>query len=126
MSSEPRSAHGGAPDGPHRADPLFAPFRAGISWAGPLDPTRGANDMTPQADPTIRPFRVSVPEEDLRELKRRITTAIWSEKETVADDSQGPQLETIRELARYWASEYDWRRIESRINSYPHFLTEID
>ena len=82
--------------------------------------------MTKQADPAIRPFRVSVPEADILELKRRLDATIWPDKETVADESQGTRLGTIRELARYWASEYDWRRIESRINSFPHFLTEID
>jgi pimeloyl-ACP methyl ester carboxylesterase len=78
-------------------------------------------------DPTtLRPFRVSVPEEELADLRRRIKATRWTEKETVADQSQGVQLETIRELARYWADEYDWRKIESRINSFPHFITQID
>lgn len=59
-------------------------------------------------------------------MKRRIQTTRWPERETVADQSQGVSLETIQALARYWASDYDWRRIESRINSYPNFITEID
>jgi pimeloyl-ACP methyl ester carboxylesterase len=80
-------------------------------------------DMTAGA---IRPFRVEVPEAELADLRRRIQAAKWPERETVEDPSQGTQLGTIRELARYWADEYDWRRIESRINSFPHFLTEID
>jgi pimeloyl-ACP methyl ester carboxylesterase len=74
----------------------------------------------------IRPFEVEVPDEDLAELRRRIQDTRWPEKETVSDQSQGAQLETLRELARYWADEYDWRRIESRINSFPHYLTRID
>jgi pimeloyl-ACP methyl ester carboxylesterase len=74
----------------------------------------------------IRPFKVNVPEEEITELKRRIKATRWPEKETVSDQSQGVQLGTIQELARYWAEEYDWRKIESRINSYPHFMTEID
>jgi hypothetical protein len=82
--------------------------------------------MTQQGDPAIRPFRVDIPEEDLIELKRRISATRWPEKETVEDRSQGVQLRTIQELARYWANEYDWRQIESRINSYQHFMTEID
>jgi pimeloyl-ACP methyl ester carboxylesterase len=82
--------------------------------------------MTQQGDPAIRPFRVDIPEEDLIELKRRISATRWPEKETVEDQSQGVQLRTIQELARYWANEYDWRQIESRINSYQHFMTEID
>jgi len=79
------------------------------------------------ADKTaIRPFHVNIPEEEISELKRRLNATRWPEKETVADQSQGTQLETIQELARYWANEYDWRKIESRINSFPHFMTEID
>lgn len=74
----------------------------------------------------IRPFHVNVPEEEITELKRRINATRWPEKETVSDQSQGPQLVTLQELARYWANEYDWRKIESRINSFPHFITEID
>ncbi|MGX6444379.1 epoxide hydrolase family protein [Neobacillus sp. K501] len=74
----------------------------------------------------IRPFHVNVPEEELLELKNRIKATKWPEKETVLDQSQGVQLATIQELARYWADEYDWRKIESRINSFPHFVTEID
>ncbi|WP_353646116.1 epoxide hydrolase [Mesorhizobium sp. WSM2239] len=77
-------------------------------------------------DNSIRPFRVDIPEEDLLELKRRVRATRWPERETVSDQSQGVKLETIQELARYWADEYDWRRIEGKINSYPHFLTEID
>ncbi|EHK54087.1 epoxide hydrolase family protein [Allomesorhizobium alhagi] len=78
------------------------------------------------SDNPIRPFHVDVPEEDLLELKRRVRATRWPERETVSDQSQGVKLETIQELARYWADEYDWRRIERKINSYPHFHTEID
>jgi len=74
----------------------------------------------------IRPFHVSIPEEELTELRRRINTTRWPEKETVSDQTQGVQLETIQELARYWANEYDWRKIESKLNAYPHYITEID
>lgn len=74
----------------------------------------------------IRPFQVNVPEEEITELKRRINATRWPDKETVSDQSQGTQLATIQELARYWANEYDWRKIEARFNSFPHFLTEID
>ncbi|MGM0836338.1 MAG: epoxide hydrolase family protein [Bacillota bacterium] len=82
--------------------------------------------MTQQDKNAIRPFNVNIPEEEIIELKRRIKATRWSEKETVADQSQGPQQETIQELARYWADEYDWRKIESRLNSYPNYITEID
>ncbi|QGQ96082.1 epoxide hydrolase [Paenibacillus psychroresistens] len=74
----------------------------------------------------IRPFHINVPEEEITELRRRIKATRWPEKETVSDQSQGTQLATSQELARYWENEYDWRKIEARINSFPHFLTEID
>jgi pimeloyl-ACP methyl ester carboxylesterase len=77
-------------------------------------------------DTTIRPFHVDVPEEELAELRRRITSARWPHKELVADRSQGVQLATLRELARYWASDYDLRRVEARLNALPQFTTEID
>jgi pimeloyl-ACP methyl ester carboxylesterase len=74
----------------------------------------------------LRPFRVSFPEAELTELRRRITATKWPERETVADASQGVQLETVQQLARYWATEYDWRKCEARLNALPHFITEID
>jgi pimeloyl-ACP methyl ester carboxylesterase len=82
--------------------------------------------MTQRDHTAIRPFHVNISEADIVELKRRINATRWPEKETVGDQSQGVQLGTIKELARYWADEYDWRKVESRINSYPHFITEID
>lgn len=82
--------------------------------------------MTQQDKNAIRPFHVNIPEKEIIDLKRRIKDTRWPEKETVTDQSQGTQLETIQELARYWADEYDWRKIESKINSYPNFITEID
>ncbi|SFT13203.1 epoxide hydrolase family protein [Paenibacillus sp. BC26] len=75
---------------------------------------------------SIRPFHVNVPEAELTELRNRILATRWPEKETVSDQSQGTQLETMQELARYWANEYDWRKVEAKINAVPHFLTEID
>src|SRR5215208_3863448 len=75
---------------------------------------------------TIRPFRVDVPEEDLAELRRRIAATRWPTKELVEDRSQGVQLATLRELARYWTTEYDWRTCEARLNALPQFTTEID
>jgi pimeloyl-ACP methyl ester carboxylesterase len=74
----------------------------------------------------IRPFRIDVPEEDLVDLRRRIAATRWPEKETVSDTSQGVQLATIQALARYWGSEYDFGRLEARLNEFPHFITEID
>src|SRR5215218_6591157 len=75
---------------------------------------------------TIRPFRIDVPEEELDDLRRRIAATQWPEKETVADESQGVQLATIQELARYWVTDYDWREAEAKLNALPQFTTEID
>jgi pimeloyl-ACP methyl ester carboxylesterase len=77
-------------------------------------------------DSTIRPFRVSFADEDLVELRRRIEATRWPERETVDDDSQGVPLATMQELARYWAADYDWRRVEAKLNALPQFTTEID
>ena len=75
----------------------------------------------------IRPFpNVNVAEADLTELRRRINATRWPERETVTDASQGVQLATTQALARYWATEYDWRKIEARLNALPQFITEID
>jgi len=76
--------------------------------------------------PAVRPFRIDVPEEDLGDLRRRIAATQWPEKETVADESQGVQLATMQELARYWATDYDWRKVEEKLNALPQFMTEID
>ena len=74
----------------------------------------------------LRPFRVDMPEEAIADLRRRIAATQWPEQETVADQSQGVQLATIQELARYWATDYDWRKVEARLNALPQFITEID
>jgi pimeloyl-ACP methyl ester carboxylesterase len=74
----------------------------------------------------IRPFRVNVPQSELDELRDRINATRWPERETVADASQGVQLATMQKLARYWATDYDWRKVEARINALPNFITEID
>jgi len=74
----------------------------------------------------VRPFRVDVPEIELIELRRRIKATQWPEPETVTDESQGVPLATIQKVARYWATEYDWRKVEARLNALPQFVTEID
>jgi pimeloyl-ACP methyl ester carboxylesterase len=74
----------------------------------------------------IRPFHVEVPEEELAELRRRILATRWPERETVDDSSQGVQLAMLRELARYWAEDYDFGRLEAKLNALPQFMTEID
>jgi pimeloyl-ACP methyl ester carboxylesterase len=75
---------------------------------------------------SIRPFEVYFPQSDLDELQRRILATRWPERETVTDESQGVQLETTQKLARYWATDYDWRKVEARLKALPHFITEID
>src|ERR1700733_2776710 len=79
------------------------------------------SDTTP-----VHPFQVNVPDSELAELRRRIGATKWPDRETVMDQSQGPQLATLQTLARYWATEYDWRKVETRLNALPNFITEID
>lgn len=74
----------------------------------------------------IRPLKVSFPQSALSELRRRVADTIWPDKETVDDDSQGVQLATMQKLAQYWATEYDWRKCEAKLNAVPNFITEID
>src|SRR2546426_5446411 len=74
----------------------------------------------------LRPFHVNVPEAELTELRRRIKATKWPERETVTDATQGVQLAFIQALARYWATDYNWRRCEAQLNSHPQFITEID
>jgi pimeloyl-ACP methyl ester carboxylesterase len=74
----------------------------------------------------IRPFEVSFPETELADLRKRINATRWPEKEPVADHSQGVPLATMQKLARYWATEHDWRKVEARLNALPNFITEID
>ena len=80
----------------------------------------------PQAGTAIRPFTFKASEAELQDLRNRIKATRWPEKEAVTDDTQGVQLATIQKLARYWATEHDWRKVESKMMSYPHFITEID
>ena len=75
---------------------------------------------------SVRSFRYEAPEEALTELRQRVRATRWPERETVTDDSQGVQLATMQKLARYWATEYDWRKAEARLNACPQFVTEID
>ncbi len=77
-------------------------------------------------DTEIRPFRVDMPDEAIADLRRRIAATRWPSRELVADRSQGVQLATIQELARYWAADYDWRACEAKLNALPQFKTEID
>jgi pimeloyl-ACP methyl ester carboxylesterase len=79
-----------------------------------------------QQQENIRPFHVNVPEAELTELRRRINATRWPERELVTDISQGVQLATIQKLARYWATDYDWRKVEAKLKALPQFITNID
>jgi pimeloyl-ACP methyl ester carboxylesterase len=89
------------------------------SGSGPATSSKGQPD-------NIRPFRVHFPDSDLADLRRRINSTRWPERETVPEATQGVQLATMHELAGYWGAEYDWRRCEAQLNAYPQFITEID
>jgi len=94
-----------------------------------MTPGSGTQQVREQTadNATIRPFQLSsVPDAALTELRRRINATTWPERETVTDASQGVQLATMQALARYWATEYDWRKVEARLQAVPHFITEID
>jgi pimeloyl-ACP methyl ester carboxylesterase len=80
--------------------------------------------MSPATE--VRPFRVDVPEEDLVNLRRRVAATRWPDPETVPDQSQGVQLSKIQELVRYWGTDYDWRKVEAKLNALPQFMTNID
>src|SRR5215469_12795651 len=77
-------------------------------------------------DTSIRPFRVEFPETALADLKQRLANTRLPEQETVSDFSQGVPLKTIQQVLRHWRTNYDWRKVEARINSVPNFITEID
>jgi pimeloyl-ACP methyl ester carboxylesterase len=88
--------------------------------AAPAKASTGAEDTA------IRPFTFQAPQAALDELRRRIAATRWPEKETVADSSQGVPLATMQDLARYWATDYDWRKAETKLNAFPQFVTKID
>ncbi|HYP68865.1 MAG TPA: epoxide hydrolase [Thiobacillaceae bacterium] len=116
----------------------FSPGTIGEAWADSTSKTPQQEDTMSQTSATppgseqaadktaIRPFQVKVPEAELTDLRRRINATKWPDRETVADASQGVQLATIQELARYWVTEYDWRKCEAKLNALPQFMTEID
>ena len=81
---------------------------------------------TVQIATDIRTFHVDIPDEQLAELRGRIAATRWPRKELVEDRSQGVQLATVQELARYWTTDYDWRKAEAKLNALPQFTTEID
>ena len=81
---------------------------------------------SPSAETAVRPFHVEIPEADIAELRRRIAATRWPTKELVEDSTQGVQLATLRELARFWTTEYDFGRLAARLNALPQFTTKID
>ena len=85
-----------------------------------------SDTTTASAESAVRPFRIEVPQGEIDELRRRINATRWPTRELVTDRSQGVQLAAVQDLARYWTTEYDWRRCEARLNALPQFKTEID
>src|SRR3989449_5814605 len=90
------------------------------------NPTKAGAATAVAEDTAIRPFRIDVPEEALVDLRRRIAATRWPDKETVKDQSQGVQLAKLQGLVRYWGTNYDWRKVEARLNALPQFTTNID
>jgi pimeloyl-ACP methyl ester carboxylesterase len=99
---------------------------ASLALATAAIPAVAGDGPATAKDESIRPFHIHVPEEALVDLRRRIEATRWPEKETVTDQSQGVQLATIQKLARYWATDYDWRKCEAKLKALPNFITTID
>ena len=93
---------------------------------GILLPAAALHAASAADDTSIRPFQFHASDEALADLRRRVAATKWPSRETVSDATQGVQLETMRELARYWQADYDWRRMEARLNALPQFTTTID
>jgi hypothetical protein len=103
----------------------FFPVVAASAEATP--PTAGAaTTAQPNGDTSLRPFKFHASSKALADLRRRVAATKWPSHELVTDASQGVQLATMRGLARYWETDYDWRKFEARLNAYPQFLTTID
>jgi pimeloyl-ACP methyl ester carboxylesterase len=108
---------------PTRRDLLVAAAATGASSGFP-SAALAASEAS--GDKAIRPFHIEVPEDALVDLRRRMAMTRWPDRETVSDDSQGLQLADIQEVARYWGTDYDWRKCEARLNALPQFITAID
>ncbi|MFL5553871.1 MAG: epoxide hydrolase family protein [Gemmatimonadaceae bacterium] len=104
---------------------MTAPASPSVATTAPV-PAAPTKSRTTADNTAIRPFTFRAPQERLAEMKRRIAATQWPEKETVADQSQGVPLATMQELARYWATDYDWRKVEAKLNALPQFVTNID
>ena len=109
-----------SPSSPTRRNVLATSAAAGVLGVLAGEQAAAATDSA------IRPFHFKAADKDLVDLRRRIEATKWPEKETVADDSQGVRLETVQKLARYWATDYDWRKCEAKLNALPQFVTNID
>src|SRR5271166_7011131 len=106
---------------------LFFAHLAAACDTPPGQPSKqGDSSMDTIQDNSIRPFQFTAPEEALVDLRRRVAATRWPNRETVNDTSQGVQLETMQELASYWETDYDWRKVEARLNALPQFVTNID
>src|SRR5262245_30580348 len=111
-----------------------ATFAAGTTGLFPFsrrleamtDAAAGVAQQTGSGKTAIRPFHVSFSDEELSDLRRRVKATRWPSRELVNDASQGVQLATVQKLAQYWATDYDWRKCEARLNAVPNFMTEID
>jgi pimeloyl-ACP methyl ester carboxylesterase len=111
----------------------FSPATLGEAFANSKSDTAQKENTMPQTGATavadntaIRPFHVKFPETEVTELRRRINATKWPDRETVADASQGVQLETTQKLARYWGTDYDWHKCQARLTALPQFMTNID
>src|SRR5215472_3918963 len=104
---------------------LLGAATRGIAAAGAAS-LLSAQPVTAAEGDTIRPFRINVPEDALVDLRKRVAVTKWPDKEQVPDTTQGVQLATMQDLAQHWATDYDWRKVETRLNDLPNFITEID
>jgi len=109
---------------PTRRHVLAASAAASAAGLLPARPAVAAGEAS--EDSAIRPFSFRAPDAKLADLRRRIDATVWPERETVTDETQGVQLATTQKLARYWATEYNWRKAEAQLNALPNFMTEID
>src|SRR4051794_21600225 len=97
-----------------------------IAMISLLPGTRSHADTSTDNREAIRPYNISIPDQALTDLRQRIKATRWPEKETVSDQSQGVPLATMQELARYWSTDYDWRKCEAKLKALPNFVTTID
>ena len=98
-----------------------------LALQGTIAEAQGGTSVTDRKkDETIRPFKVNISNTDLKDLRKRILSTRWPDKEVVVDKSQGAQLAKLQELVQYWGTSYNWRKGEEKLNAFPQFKTEID